>query len=119
MNIYVRNVRERCIKSFLDVIIAYLLAEKPSWGYEVIAKIYDRLQILLSPGVVYPLLHNMEKKGLVERRRLERKEVYRLTSQGRQWLREMLDAVAYENLEFLYRYLHATTHEVEEIKETV
>ncbi|MHC1563886.1 MAG: PadR family transcriptional regulator [Candidatus Hecatellaceae archaeon] len=101
--------------------MAYQLAEKPSWGYEIIAKIYGKLQILLSPGVVYPLLHNMERKGLVKREKYERKEVYSLTSQGKQWLRQMLDATAYENLEFLYRYLHATTYKTdeEEIKEVI
>jgi len=63
----------------------------------------------------------MEKKGLVKREKAERKEVYSLTPQGKQWLRQMLDATAYENLEFLYRYLHATAYKTteEEIKEVV
>lgn len=71
--------------------------------------------------MVYPLLHSMEKKGLVKREKAERKEVYSLTPQGKQWLRQMLDATAYENLEFLYRYLHATAYKTteEEIKEVV
>ncbi|MHC1586468.1 MAG: PadR family transcriptional regulator [Candidatus Hecatellaceae archaeon] len=111
MRFYVREVRERCIKSFLDVIIAYLLLVKPSWGYEIIARIYSKLHILLSPGVVYPLLHTMEKKGLVKKEKLERKEVYSLTPEGRRWLKQMLDASAYENVEFLHRYIQATAYE--------
>ena len=111
MRIYLREVRERCIKSFLDVIIGYLLLVKPSWGYEIIAKIYGRLHILLSPGVVYPLLHSMEKRGLVRKERLERKEIYSLTPEGRRWLKQMLEATNYENIEFLNRYLQAIAHE--------
>ena len=66
---------------------------------------------MLSPGVVYPLLHSMEKKGLVKKERLERKEIYSLTEEGKKWLKQMLDASSYENVEFLHRYIQATAHE--------
>jgi DNA-binding PadR family transcriptional regulator len=88
--------------------VAYILSEKPSWGYEIIAKIYGKLHILLSPGAVYPLLHNMEKKGLI---RKERREIYSLTEEGRKWLKQMLEATNYERMMFLQRYLQATSHE--------
>jgi len=110
LNLYVREVRERCIKSFLDVMIAYILSEKPSWDYEIIAKIYGRLHILLSPGAVYPLLHNMEKKGLIRKERRERREIYSLTEEGKKWLKQMLEATSYERMVFLQRYLQATAH---------
>ncbi len=86
------EVRERCVKSFLDVIIASMLMEKPSWGYEIIANIHEKLHILLSPGAIYPILYSMEKKGLIRKHNGARKRFYAITKKGQKWLNEMLEA---------------------------
>jgi len=46
----VRVVRERCVKSFLDVIIASMLMEKASWGYEIIANIHEKQRFYFLDG---------------------------------------------------------------------
>jgi len=91
----VRVVRERCVKSFLDVIIASMLMEKASWGYEIIANIHEKLHILLSPGPVYQVLYSMEKQGLIQSVKDEengRRRFYHLTEKGLKWCKEMLKA---------------------------
>ena len=99
LNLYneLKEVRERCVKSFLDVIIASILANKPSWGYEIIANIHEKLHILLSPGAIYPVLYSMERKGLIVKHNGDgvRKRFYEITEEGRRWLREMLSASRY------------------------
>lgn len=86
------EIRERCVKSFLDVIIGIILRDKASWGYDIIANIHDKAHILLSPGVVYPVLYSMEKGGLIRREKDYRRRVYVLTDEGTQWLNQMLSA---------------------------
>jgi DNA-binding PadR family transcriptional regulator len=52
----------------LQLIILQLLAEKPSYGYELIKSIEERLSggYTPSPGVVYPTLTLLEEKGLAQ-----------------------------------------------------
>ncbi len=66
--------------------------EKASWGYEIIANIHEKLHILLSPGVIYPVLYSMEKRGLIKKYEESRKKFYMITKEGLIWLNEMLDA---------------------------
>jgi DNA-binding PadR family transcriptional regulator len=72
----------------LQLFILQLLAEKPSYGYELIKSIEERLSggYAPSPGVVYPTLTLLEEKGLaqiVEPSEGGRK-VYAVTDAGRQ-----------------------------------
>ncbi len=111
-----REVRERCVKSFLDVIIASILMEKASWGYEIIANIHEKLHILLSPGPVYQVLYSMERQGLIQSVKDEgngRRRFYSLTDKGMKWCREMLKASrqAYDLIAFFELRREAETLE--------
>lgn len=86
------EIRERCIKSFLDVIIGAILMSKSSWGYDIIADIHNKTNILLSPGAVYPVLYTMERNGLIKKEKEYRRRVYVLTNEGAKWLNQMLSA---------------------------
>jgi DNA-binding PadR family transcriptional regulator len=52
----------------LQLIILQLLSEKPSYGYELIKSIEERLSggYAPSPGVVYPTLTLLEERGLTQ-----------------------------------------------------
>ena len=84
--------RTRCVKAFLDLIIMSILMKGPSHGYDLIARIHKHLLVLLSPGMVYPLLSSLEKKGLVEKKLSEngRRKIFFLTSGGREECKKML-----------------------------
>ena len=43
-----------------------LIAEQPSYGYEMVRKLEDRGLDLVSEGSIYPLLSRMQHKRLVE-----------------------------------------------------
>ena len=60
-------------------------------GYDLITYIYDRFEVLLSPGTVYPLLSSMEREGLIEGFQRNRKRVYKLTKKG-EFLGQLLSA---------------------------
>ncbi len=82
--------RERLFDSGdLQLIILQLVAEKPSYGYELIKAIEARMAggYAPSPGVVYPTLTLLEERGLI---RIESSEggrkVYGVTDAGKQEL---------------------------------
>lgn len=84
--------RERMFDSGdLQLIILQLVAEKPSYGYELIKAIESRMAggYAPSPGVVYPTLTLLEERGFV---RIESSEggrkVYAVTDAGRQELEQ-------------------------------
>jgi len=84
-----REIRYRCVRSFLDFIILGLIKMKPISGYDVITYIYDRFQILLSPGTVYPTLSILEEQGYITSFTEARKRLYTLTKKGESILTQM------------------------------
>jgi DNA-binding PadR family transcriptional regulator len=75
----------------LQLLILELLSEKPSYGYELIKSIEERLSggYAPSPGVVYPTLTLLEERGfakVVEPTEGGRK-VYAITDAGREELK--------------------------------
>ena len=73
-----REVKKRILRGFLDVVIACLLAEKPSWGYEIISEIHNKFHILLSPGNIYPVLHSLERNGYIRSYEKHRRRFYEI-----------------------------------------
>ncbi len=43
-----------------------IIAEEPSYGYEMVRKLAGRGLDLVSEGTIYPLLSRLQKQGLVE-----------------------------------------------------
>ena len=57
---------ERFVKNDLDTIVLALILEKPMCGTDIIKTIHKNFNVLLSSGTIYPLLHSLEKKGLLK-----------------------------------------------------
>jgi DNA-binding PadR family transcriptional regulator len=73
----------------LRLVILYLIAEKPSHGYEIIKAIEDRVggAYSPSPGVVYPTLTLLEELGHVKVTATESgKKLHEITADGRAYL---------------------------------
>jgi len=71
-------------------VILNLIAEKPSYGYELIKAIEERLSggYAPSPGVVYPTLTLLEEEGLATVSATDgSKKLYAATEQGREYLK--------------------------------
>lgn len=82
--------RERMFDSGdLQLIILQLLAEKPSYGYELIKAIEERMAggYAPSPGVVYPTLTLLEERGFARVEPTEgTRKVYAITDEGKEEL---------------------------------
>jgi len=84
------NARERLFDSGeLRLVILQLLAEKPSYGYEIIKAIEERLSggYAPSPGVVYPTLTLLEEEGYAVSSTEGSKKLYTVTEQGAEYLK--------------------------------
>jgi DNA-binding PadR family transcriptional regulator len=84
--------RERLFDSgHLRLVILQLIADKPSYGYEIIKAIEERLSgaYAPSPGVVYPTLTLLEEEGLAAVSSTEgSRKLYAATAQGHEYLKE-------------------------------
>lgn len=83
--------RERLFDSGeLRLVILALVAEKPSYGYEIIKAIEERLSggYAPSPGVVYPTLTLLEEEGYATVSSTEgNKKLYTVTEAGQEYLK--------------------------------
>src|SRR5712675_965037 len=79
-----------------ELLILRLLASKEMYGYELVSQIARSTEnvIELGEGCVYPILHSMEKSGLITCRRMEKdgrsRLYYRLNEKGKSRLREVI-----------------------------
>ena len=87
-----KNMHERLIKNFMDIIIMTQLQKGPLSGYDVIAYIHTRFNLLVSSGTIYSLLYSLERKDLIEGIWDERKRTYKLTEKGQKTIQTILNA---------------------------
>lgn len=74
----------------LRLVILQLIAEKPSYGYEIMKAIEERLSggYSPSPGVVYPTLTLLEEEGFATVSSTDgNKKLYAATEQGNEYLK--------------------------------
>jgi DNA-binding PadR family transcriptional regulator len=84
------QIKRRFSKSFLDILLLQLIKAGPTWGYEIIKKTEMQYQVKLRHGALYPMLKELESKGLVtSRRELQKgraRKVYEITKDGNRHL---------------------------------
>lgn len=61
----VSNIAGRYARAFLDVVILNHLRIKPMYGYELMLEIEHTCGLSVRSGALYPLLHQLEKGGLI------------------------------------------------------
>src|SRR5215469_7221736 len=74
----------------VKLVILKLLSEQPSYGYQLIKTMEERLAGGYSPsaGVIYPTLTMLEEEGLATSTVENNKKVYSTTAEGKQFLEE-------------------------------
>ncbi|HEY8998119.1 MAG TPA: PadR family transcriptional regulator [Edaphobacter sp.] len=82
----------------LRYVILQLISEKPSYGYEIIKSIQERLggNYAPSPGIVYPMLTMLEEMGYASVTQEGTRKLYAITEEGAKALAEnkaVVDAI--------------------------
>ena len=74
------------------LLVLVSLSDGPKHGYAIQTDIEDFAGIHLGPGTLYGALNSLERDGLLEALPSDhRRQPYRLTTRGRQRLRQQLD----------------------------
>lgn len=73
---------ERVVKNHLDTLIMSMLMNNELCGYDIIKDIRDRFQIKLSPGTIYPILHFMKERGIIQNNGVSGRKTYIPTKAG-------------------------------------
>lgn len=70
-------------------LVLHLLEDRPMHGYEIIKAIEERYQGFYKPsaGAIYPALRSLLRKGFVSVSGEERRKTYRITREGKAYLR--------------------------------
>ena len=82
------------LKGVLDMCLLSLIADEPSYGYEMAAKLKQKGLQLVSDGSIYPTLSRLQKAGLVEGYFVEAdgsgppRKYYQIMESGRERLEE-------------------------------
>lgn len=87
-----KELHDRIVKTFLDIIIMAELRSGQVSGYDLITLIHDRFNLLLSSGTVYSKLYSIEREGLIEGVWAERRRVYKLTPKGDKMIESIVSA---------------------------
>jgi PadR family transcriptional regulator PadR len=79
------------LKGVLDMCLLAIIAEEPSYGYEMARKLEDRGLSLVGEGSIYPLLSRLQRRGLIESYSEESaggppRKYYRIAESGRRHL---------------------------------
>jgi len=86
-----RQIHERTIKNFMDILILTELRKgHPVSGYDLIALIHRKFQIMISSGTVYSILYSLERDGLIKGIQASNKRVYKLTNEGEETIKTVL-----------------------------
>jgi len=89
----VKQIEDRLIKDFLDVLILIELAKgRPLVGCDIIALVSNRFGILLSAGTVYSVLYSMEREGIIASGSEGKRKVYLLTDKGKDSIKTISSA---------------------------
>lgn len=91
-SIYMRNLFQHLCSGFVRIHILYHASKEPIYGMEIMEELshhgYD-----MSPGTLYPVLHQLEEQGyLVSNEKLvngKNRKYYKITRPGKKLLQEM------------------------------
>jgi PadR family transcriptional regulator PadR len=83
---FIKDLKRRFVKSFLDILVLKLIQNEPTWGYKILKQTETLYQIKLRHGALYPLLNALKAKGFIESKQELRKgrirKVYQITPKG-------------------------------------
>ena len=85
------------VKANGEIFVLHVLSNKPMCGYNVIKEIFLKLNVLLSQGNVYPILHSLEEEGILRAeftRGNMRSKLYFIAPEKRETVQKKIDLFA-------------------------
>lgn len=92
------KISKELLKGSTAIMILKVIAEEDSYGYRIVQTLAQRSDDLfkLNEGTLYPILHALEKEGIIEsyRKKAEsgrERRYYRITAEGKMYLAQKMD----------------------------
>lgn len=85
---------DKIVRSNRDVILLFILRERPMCGYDLIKEIFSRYNVFLSQGTVYPILYSLEEEGVLRaefNKGNMRSKSYSITTEGKRFTEEKFE----------------------------
>lgn len=86
-----QNLLRQFFGGFVRLHVLHHAAEEPIWGVEIMEEL-GRHGYKLSPGTLYPILHQLEAAGVLTAKIIvvsgKQRKTYRITKTGRKLLQE-------------------------------
>ena len=60
------EIVENLVKRELKNVVLSMLLTRPMSGTDLVKTLYQKFKVFISPGMLYPTLHELEKKGLLK-----------------------------------------------------
>lgn len=87
---FMKDMKRRFVKSFLDLLILRLIQDEPVWGYKILKETERLYQVKLRHGALYPLLNKLKTNGYIrseqELHKGRIRKIYQITPSGTQLL---------------------------------
>ncbi|MEM3731625.1 MAG: PadR family transcriptional regulator [Candidatus Bathyarchaeia archaeon] len=97
-----KQIVQRIIKNLLDIQILKLINTQPMWGYKIKKQIENQYGIKIRHGALYPLLNELERKGLLksqqQRQNGRTRKTYTITEKGKTYI-EAYDSILKEQIQ--------------------
>ena len=94
-----KDLQRELRRGTLELLLLKLLAEEPTYGYELVSKLAHRSagRFEIKEGTLYPVLYRLEDAGLIvpewdQPARGVPRKVYRLTGEGTERVEELTNA---------------------------
>jgi DNA-binding PadR family transcriptional regulator len=88
------ELTENIVKNHLEIIVLSMLSSKPMSGYGIIKEIFERYNVFLSQGTVYPLLYSLKEEGIIQAMLAKgnmRTKIYSYTQEGKLIMEKRID----------------------------
>lgn len=89
---------EEYIRENLRDLVLTLLQSRSLCGYDLIKLIYQRFEVTVSKGRVYPLLYSLRDRGILEvseeNKKGKRVKIYSLTEKGEELMEERAQKIS-------------------------
>ena len=87
---YKKEIVQHIIRNLLDIQLLRIIQAQPTWGYKIKKQVETDFNIKIRHGALYPTLNNLEEKGFVESKKLQKdgraRKVYTITADGKTYL---------------------------------
>jgi len=80
---HILNLKKKILLGVIDILTLNWIKKQPLCGQDIMTRVLAEFNISIGPGTLYPILYNLQNKGLIESKLYNKKRMYFLTQEGR------------------------------------